>query len=83
MSLEFQSEFYKNGMLTSVELHSQDYDMVEIVFKRNLVSEEGKTLIDSKNSMFFTAREFKDFFLPFVNKIKEKYDDTRESSSNI
>jgi hypothetical protein len=65
MSLEFQSEIYKSGILTTIEVHDHDYDIVEFVIKRNMLSEDCKTLVDSKNSMYFTNREFKDFFSQF------------------
>lgn len=83
MSLGFQSEIYKSGMLTTIEVHDHNYDIVEFVIKRNMIAEDGKTLIDSKNSMYFSQREFRDFFSQFTNAMQERFDNGNQRNSTI
>jgi hypothetical protein len=83
MSLEFQSEIYKSGLLTTIEVHDREYDLVEFVIKRNMLAEDGKTLIDTKSSMYFTNREFKDFFSQFTNAMQERFDNGTKSNPTI
>ena len=83
MSLKFQSEIYKSGMLTTIEVHDHEYDLVEFVIKRNMLAEDGKTLIDTKSSMYFTNREFKDFFSQFTNAMQERFNNGNKLDSTI
>ena len=83
MSLEFQSEIYKSGLLTTIEVHDCEYDLVEFVIKRNMLAEDGKTLIDTKSSMYFTNREFKDFFSQFTNAMQERFNNGNKLDSTI
>jgi len=83
MSLKFQSEIYKSGMLTTIEVHDHEYDLVEFVIKRNMLAEDGKTLVDTKSSMYFTNREFKDFFSQFTNAMQERFNNGNKLDSTI
>ena len=83
MSLKFQSEIYKSGMLTTIEVHDHEYDLVEFVIKRNMLAEDGKTLVDTKSSMYFTNREFKDFFSQFTNAMQERFNNGNKRNSTI
>ena len=83
MSLEFQSEIYKSGLLTTIEVHDCEYDLVEFVIKRNMLAEDGKTLVDTKSSMYFTNREFKDFFSQFTNAMQERFNNGNKRNSTI
>lgn len=83
MSLKFQSEIYKSGMLTTIEVHDREYDLVEFVIKRNMLAEDGKTLVDTKSSMYFTNREFKDFFSQFTNAMQERFNNGNKLDSTI
>jgi len=83
MSLKFQSEIYKSGMLTTIEVHDREYDLVEFVIKRNMLAEDGKTLVDTKSSMYFTNREFKDFFSQFTNAMQERFNNGNKRNSTI
>jgi len=83
MSLKFQSEIYKSGLLTTIEVHDREYDLVEFVIKRNMLAEDGKTLVDTNSSMYFTNREFKDFFSQFTNAMQERFDNGTKSNPTI
>lgn len=83
MSLNYEAELYKGGLMTTVKVMKHEYDNIEVTFKRNLNSETGKPIIDSKFTMFFTEREFKEFFLPLVNEMKVRFENVSEPRSSI
>jgi hypothetical protein len=70
-------------MLTTIEVHDHEYDLVEFVIKRNMLAEDGKTLVDTKSSMYFTNREFKDFFSQFTNAMQERFNNGNKRNSTI
>jgi hypothetical protein len=70
-------------MLTTIEVHDREYDLVEFVIKRNMLAEDGKTLVDTKSSMYFTNREFKDFFSQFTNAMQERFNNGNKRNSTI
>jgi hypothetical protein len=70
-------------MLTTIEVHDHEYDLVEFVIKRNMLAEDGKTLVDTKSSMYFTNREFKDFFSQFTNAMQERFNNGNKLDSTI
>lgn len=69
-------ELYRAGVLTNVEVLEHDYDTIEVTFRKNLKTEDGKKdILNSKYQMFFTHREFEEFFKPFIMNLKEKFDE--------
>lgn len=75
-------EFYKDGLHKTIILKDHVYDMVEFTITQKLYDETGKLLIDSKHDQFFTKQEFKEFFSPMVNDLKERFDDVSPSNEN-
>lgn len=71
--LNFETELFKNGLLTTVTLKEHDRDVVELTIKR-LLSEDDKELVNSGTSMFFSKRELSNFLMPLVNYMKENLD---------
>lgn len=67
-------ELSKQGLTTTLTVKDHDYDVVEFTFKKKLVDEKGKVLIDSKYEMFFSNREIKDFLEPLVNDLKVRFE---------
>lgn len=67
-------ELSKQGLTTTLTVKDHDYDVVEFTFRKKLVDEKGKVLIDSKYEMFFSNREFQDFLQPLVNDLKVRFD---------
>lgn len=67
-------ELNKQGLTTTLTVKDHDYDVVEFTFRKKLVDEKGKVIIDSKYEMFFSNREFKDFLEPLVNDLKVRFD---------
>ena len=68
-------EFSRNGLLTTLVIKDHDYDVVEYTITKKLVNVDGKVIVDSTNQMFFSNREFKDFFEPIINDMKVRFDD--------
>jgi len=81
MSLNYEAELYKGGLLTTVKVVKHEYDNIEVTFKRNLKGETGKPIIDSSFTMFYTEREFKEFFLPLINELKVRFENELEPSN--
>jgi hypothetical protein len=75
-------ELSKQGLTTTLTVKDHDYDVVEFTLRKNLIDESGKTIVDSKYEMFFSSREFKDFFQPLINDLKVRFDDEPRPSSN-
>jgi hypothetical protein len=67
-------ELNKQGLTTSLTIKDHDYDVVEFTLEKNLVDENGKVIVDSRYKMFFSNREFKDFFQPVINDLKVRFD---------
>ena len=68
-------ELSRNGLLTTLVIKDHDYDVVEFSVTKKLVNLDGKVIVDSTNQMFFSNREFKDFFEPIINDLKVRFDD--------
>ena len=68
-------ELSRNGLLTTLVIKDHDYDVVEYTITKKLVNVDGKVIVDSTNQMFFSNREFKDFFEPIINDLKVRFDD--------
>jgi hypothetical protein len=75
-------ELSKRGLTTTLTVKDHDYDVVEFTLRKNLIDESGKTIVDSKYEMFFSSREFKDFFQPLIDDLKVRFDDEPRPSSN-
>lgn len=63
-------ELYKNGLLTTIRVKDHAYDLVEFTVKKNLCDENGKVIVDSGYTMFFSDREFKEFWKPIIDDMK-------------
>ena len=76
MSDTYDSEFelFRNGLSTKLILKSHDYDVVELTIKKHLVDEQGRELVNSSYTNFFTHSEFKNFLQPLVNDLKVRFD---------
>jgi hypothetical protein len=71
-------ELYRAGLMTNVEVLEHEYDVIEVTFRKNLKTADGtKDILNSKYQMFFTHREFEEFFNPFIMNVKEKIENDR------
>ena len=68
-------EIGRGGGLTTVRIKDHAYDVVEFTVKKFLADEAtNKTIVDSGYTVFFSNREFNDFFRPIANDLKERID---------
>ena len=75
MSLNYEAEFYRAGLLKTIKVKEHKYDLVEFTITSKLTDEEtGKVIIDSGHTSFFSHREFRDFFGPIFNEMKVRLD---------
>ena len=75
MSLNYEAEFYRAGLLKTIKVKEHKYDLVEFTITSKLTDEEtGKVIIDSGHTSFFSHREFRDFFGPIFNDMKVRLD---------
>ena len=74
-------ELNKQGLTTTLTVKDHDYDVVEFTLRKKLIDEKGKVIIDSKYEMFFSNREFQDFFQPLVNDLKVRFENESGSTS--
>jgi hypothetical protein len=72
--MNFEAEHFRNGLHTIVKVKSIPYDLVEFTFKRKLTDEDGKVIVDNAYTLFFEHEEFKNFFNPLVNELKERFE---------
>ena len=69
--LNKEYEFFRQGLLKTVKIKEHAYDVVEFTITQKVTNESGKVLIDSEHTSFFSSEEFKQFFAPIVNDMKE------------
>jgi hypothetical protein len=75
MSLNYEAQFGRGGLLKTIIVKEHKYDLVEFTIKTKLVDEEtGKVIVDSGNTSFFETREFHEFFGTFINEMKVRLD---------
>jgi hypothetical protein len=73
MSLNYEAEFYRNGLLKTVKIKEHSYDLVEFTITSKLTDEiTGKVITDNGHTSFFSTKEFKEFFGPIFNDMKVK-----------
>lgn len=70
MSLNYEAELFRNGCLTSLKIKKLDYDLVEVTFSKLVKDERDVVISDSYYTMFYSTREFVDFFLPLFTHMK-------------
>jgi hypothetical protein len=72
MSLNYETEFYRAGLLKKIVVKEHKYDLIEFTINSKLTDEvTGKVITESGHTSFFEAREFVEFFTPFINHMKE------------
>jgi hypothetical protein len=80
MSLNYEAQFGRGGLLKTITVKEHTYDLVEFTVKSKLTDElTGEIIIDSGHTSFFSTKEFKDFFGPIVNDLKVRIEN--ESSN--
>jgi hypothetical protein len=87
MSLNYEAEFYRNGLLKTVKIKEHNkgasYETIEFTIKNKLTDNNGKVIIDSGHTSFFSPKEFIEFFGPIFKDMKERIDnDISDSVQN-
>lgn len=72
--LNYESILKQGDLVTILTIKQINYDMVEVTFKRDMKTDNGKTIVDNRYTMFYTTKEFKDFFLPLIDELKVRFD---------
>ena len=73
MSLNYETEFYRGGLLKKIVIKELKYDLIEFTMTSKLTDEAtGKVITESGHTSFFETREFVEFFTPLINHMKEK-----------
>jgi hypothetical protein len=72
-----------SGSITSVKIKDHSYDLVEFTVKKFLANEDETKppIVDSAYTVFFSTREFTEFFGMIVNDLKERFDNGNETSN--
>jgi hypothetical protein len=84
MSLNYETEFYRGGLLKKIVIKEHQYNVIEFTITSKLTDvSTGKVITESGHTSFFEAREFAEFFAPFINHMKEKlHNDNANSIQN-
>lgn len=85
MSLNYEAEFYRDGLLKTVNIKEHNmgtsYETIEFTIKSKLSDDNGKVIIDNGHTSFFSPKEFIEFFGPIFNDMKEKMKNDISDSS--
>ena len=78
MSLNYEAEFYRDGLLKTVVIKERNtgtsYATIEFTIKNKLTDVDGKVIIDNGHTSFFSPKEFREFFGPIFKDMKERLD---------
>ena len=74
-------EIGRGGGLTTIVVKDHAYDTIEFTIKKYLTDEKGKEIVNSGYTVFFSDREFKEFFTPIVNDLKVRLEDDTDSET--
>lgn len=78
MSLNYEAEFYRNGLLKTITIKEHNkgasYETIEFTIRSKLTEDTGKVIVDGGHTFFFSPKEFKEFFGPIFNHMKERID---------
>lgn len=78
--LLYEGELFRGGLLTTMRVVEHPRDSIEFTIERFMRDEgDGHVIVDSKKKMFFTQREFRDFFEPFINEMKARFENADNS----
>lgn len=75
-------EIGRGGGLTAIKIKDHAYDVVEFTVTKYLKDENGKEIVNSGYTTFFTPKEFREFFTPMINDLKARFDNEQGSSES-
>ena len=72
--LNFQTELYRDGLHKTILVKEHSYDIIELTITQKLTDlPSGKVITDNGFTTFYSSKEFKDFFEPLLNELKERF----------
>lgn len=71
-------ELFKNGLLTTIKVKDHAYDLVEFTMKKKLTNDDGTVIVDSGYTMFFSSREFTEFWKPIIDDMKVRIENDQQ-----
>jgi hypothetical protein len=75
-------ELGRGGGLTTVRIKDHPYDVVEFSITKYLKDEEGREIVNSGYTTFFSNKEFLEFFTPIVNDLKVRLEYAEDASES-
>lgn len=80
-------EIYREGLMRTIKFKRHNvgtsYETIEFTIRNKLSNEDGKVVIDSGHTAFFSPKEFKEFFGPIFSEMKERIEhDLTDSIQN-
>jgi hypothetical protein len=73
MSLNYEAEIYRGGLMRTIKVKEQPYNLIELTITTKLTDEPtGKVITDSGHTWFFETKEFREFFTPVINELKAR-----------
>jgi hypothetical protein len=73
MSLNYEAEIYRGGLMRTIKVKEMQYDLIELTVTTKLTDETTGTVItDSGHTWFFETKEFREFFTPVINELKAR-----------
>jgi hypothetical protein len=73
-------ELGRSGGLTTVKIKDHAYDVVEFTITKYLADEQGREIVNSGYTTFFSNKEFTEFFTPIVNDLKVRIENANSAS---
>jgi len=74
MKLDTTIELFKAGLYTTIVVKEHEYDAIEFTIRKFMRDEQGREMVNSHMTSFFTPREFKDFLQPLLNDLKVRFE---------
>jgi hypothetical protein len=73
-------EISRPDLHRTIKVKSHKYDLVEFTIRQVSFDDKGRELTNSAHTTFYSSREFKDFFQPLINELKERFDNDTPNS---
>jgi hypothetical protein len=72
-------EIFRGGSLTTFKIKDHNYDVVEFTITKAVKDDDGKEIVNSGYTTFFSGKEFRDFFEPIINDMKVRFDNENQN----
>lgn len=79
MSIDFEHTYVANDVATTLSLRGLPYNTVEFKLARKVLDDEGFIVQENETKMYPSPDQLKEMMLPFINHLKEFYDEQDKS----